>query len=287
MKTILVLTDFSINADYVAQYALKFAQKIEANLLLCNIYQLPDDDDAHQNPWPIKDCEKGVINDLGTQVAMLETLLDKETGDCFKPDIEQCSQQGLIADVLNTVATKHNIIMAVIGAHSANHLTGFFGNNNAWDIIESADFPVLVVPYQVKFKPFKQIAFATVMNYTDITVLESLTGLAKHSDSQILIANITADEEEEGSIKEFFNQIPRKISYPHITYQHIKGSDVVNCLKELHANPDTDLMVVAHSRRSYLQDFFMGSITRKLMRNGHKPMLIFPCSAVMETLTVF
>ena len=41
MKTILVLTDFSINADYTAHYALKFAQKIKANLLLCNIYATP------------------------------------------------------------------------------------------------------------------------------------------------------------------------------------------------------------------------------------------------------
>ncbi len=284
MKTILVLTDFSINADSVAQYALKLAQKIEANLLLCNIYQLPDDDDAHQNPWPIKACEEGVINDLGAQVTMLKTLLDKEKGDYFRPDIEQCSQQGLIVDALNKVATRHHIFMAVIGAH---HATGFFGNNNAWDIIENADFPVMVVPYQVRFKPFKQIAFATVMNYTDITVLESLTGLAKHSDSQILIVNITDDEKEASIIKEFFNQIPHKISYANITYQHLKGSDVVNCLKELDADPDTDLLVMVHHRRNYLKDFFKGSITRKLTLNGDKPMLIFPCSAVMETLTVF
>jgi nucleotide-binding universal stress UspA family protein len=282
MKTILVLTDFSINADSVAQYALRLAQKIEANLLLCNIYQLPDDDDAHQNPWPIKDCEKSVINNLGAQVAMLKTLLDKETGDSFKPDIEQCSQQGLIADALNKVATRHHIFMAVIGAH---HATGFFGNNNAWDIIENADFPVLVVPYQVRFKPFKQIAFATMMNYTDITVLESLAGLAKHSDSQILIVNITPDEKEASIIKEFFNQIPHEIDYPNITYQHIKRSDVVSCLKELNAN--TDLLVMVHRRRSYLQDFFSGSTTRKLTLNGDKPILIFPCSEVMETIPVF
>jgi nucleotide-binding universal stress UspA family protein len=44
MKTILVLTDFSINADYAAHYALKLAQRIGANLLLCNMYKVPKDD---------------------------------------------------------------------------------------------------------------------------------------------------------------------------------------------------------------------------------------------------
>jgi len=58
MKTILVLTDFSINADHAAHYALKLAQRIGANLLLCNMYELPQDiTTTDRKNWPLAACE--------------------------------------------------------------------------------------------------------------------------------------------------------------------------------------------------------------------------------------
>ena len=72
MKTILVLTDFSINADYVAHYALKLAQKIKANLLLCNIYQVPEGEEKTDGKaWPMRVCEENSINALGELMSRL------------------------------------------------------------------------------------------------------------------------------------------------------------------------------------------------------------------------
>src|ERR1700761_5518406 len=98
MKTILVLTDFSINANYVAHYALELAQKIEANLLVCNIYEVPaGEETTDRNSWPLRPCEENSVYDLGELVARLKTTLDKqEAGKAFRPDIEQCSQEGLV-----------------------------------------------------------------------------------------------------------------------------------------------------------------------------------------------
>jgi hypothetical protein len=63
MKTILVLTDFSINADYVGRYALKLAQNIGANILLCNIYQSPAGKETTGNAsWPLSAGEGNSIN---------------------------------------------------------------------------------------------------------------------------------------------------------------------------------------------------------------------------------
>ena len=65
MKTILVLTDFSISADYAADYALALAQSIEANLLLCNIFERPADENTpDRKAWPKQACEENSINDL-------------------------------------------------------------------------------------------------------------------------------------------------------------------------------------------------------------------------------
>jgi nucleotide-binding universal stress UspA family protein len=293
MKTILVLTDFSINADYVAHYALKLAQKVEANLLLCNIYEASaDEKNTDRKAWPMRASEENSINDLSELAMRLKAELDKEEGGTqFKPDIEQCSQEGLVGDKLNELAANHEVLLAVISMHSANNLTNFLGTNHAWNIIENAAFPVMVIPYQVRFKDYKLIAFASAVNYTDINVLESLSGLAKYCDSEIMLTHVsdekTIDGIEESMLKQFFHQIPAKINYPKIIYHNIKSDNVTVSLKWLTAHTDIDLLVLVHQKRSLFQKVFNRSVTQKLSEHPGKPLLIFPCSTVNETLTVF
>jgi len=289
MKTILVLTDFSINADYVAQYALRFAQDIGANILLCNIYQAPAYAETTGNvSWPMNDNEENSINDLGAQVAVLKSRLDVEvSGNGFRPDIEQYSGEGMLSDTLNELALTRDILMAVISMHSADKISEFFATNHAWDIVDNARLPVMVIPYQARFKPFRLIAFATEMNYTDINILESITGLAKYSNAGIVVTNISDEKNEENMVEKFFNQIPSKINYPGIVYHNIIGSDVVAGLKQLSAHIDIDLLVIVHQKHNFLQKLFGWNVTRKMTNRPGKPLLIFPCSTVKATLTVF
>ncbi len=289
MKTVLVLTDFSINADYVAHYALGLAQNIRANLLLCNIYQSPEGEElSDRKLWHMRVCEENSINDLGELVARLKSQLDK--GDMlndFRPDISQCSEEGLIGEKLKELAARYEIVMAVISKHSANNVTNIWRRNHAWDIIENAGFPVLVIPYQVRFKAFKMIAFATAMGEMDINVLESLSILAEHSNAEIMLAHVTDEnsdgKNEENKIKKFFDQV----TYPRKSYQNIKGNNVANSLKWLASHIDVDLLVLVHHKRGYFEKLLGRSISQKMANSPNKPLLIFPSAAIQEAVAVF
>jgi nucleotide-binding universal stress UspA family protein len=292
MKTILVLTDFSINADYAAHYALKLAQKIEANLLLCNIYELPQGDNiTDRKAWPLEACEQNSIQDLGELVARLKAQIDKDDKSLFRPEINQCSQSGAVIDHINEIARNNEAVMGVISRHDAGWLSTLLSGNHTRDIIESADFPILMIPYQVRFNNYKSIAFATAMNYTDITVLESLTGLAKHMNSEIVVTQVTdafSDKNFElKELKHFFNQIPGKINYPKIRYHILENRTIINGLTWLANNVEIDLLVLVHRRRNWMQSFLSGSITQQFAVFFNKPLLIFPCYKVKEALTVF
>jgi nucleotide-binding universal stress UspA family protein len=283
MKTILVLTDFSINADYAAQYALELAQKVEANLLVCNIYEVPaGEETTDRNSWPLRACEDNSIYDLGELVARLKTTLDKQDRKNFRPDIEQCSEEGMVGLKLKDVMSRYDVLLAVISVHNSDTFGGFFARDHTWDIIDNATFPVLVVSYQVRFKPFKRIAFATVMNDTDIKVLESLSGLAKYSGAEILITNVTGEKDAAHNIKQFFGQC----DHSKIFYRDIIGFNVVSSLKRLCGDTEIDLLAIVHRRRSFLQEIIGGSVTRKMADHPDKPLLIYPCSTIEETVTV-
>lgn len=292
MKTILVLTDFSINADYSAHYALKFAQKIKANLLLCNIYSVPaDDKNPDPSAWPAGVHEENSIDDLGELLARLKTQIDAGSKDDFRPEINQYSEEGLVTDIINELAAKNNIFMAIISMHSASYLTTLFSENHTRDIIEKANFPVLIIPYQVRFKDYKTIAFATDMTETDIDVLQSLSTLARYSESEILITNVSDDHatirEQENSIKKLFEPEVIKIHNPKILYKAIKSRSVGNSLRWLSQHVEIDMVVLVHRKLNLFQKLTEGSIIKKMADHPAKPLLIFPYSNTEEQLPVF
>ena len=290
MKTILVLTDFSINSAYTAQYALKLAQKTKSNLLLCNVYgRSTDEQMADAGRWTMGVAEENSVNDLGVLLAELKKSLDNDTDlNKFRPAIEQCSKEGAIADKLDEITAGRQVLMAVISAHNTSALTTLLSGNHAGKIIDKAKFPVLVIPYQVRYRPYKTIAFASAMNYTDIRVLQSLSGLAGYSGSDILIAHVDPGKKDsDGSVRHFFTQIPSKINYPQIFYRNIQNSSIVNSLRTLTKNGDIDLLVLVHRKPTFLRKIFKQSVVQKLLLQAVKPLLIFPCARAMKTMPVF
>ncbi|HEY0244064.1 MAG TPA: universal stress protein [Mucilaginibacter sp.] len=292
MKTILVLTDFSINAEYAAFYTLKLAQNIKANLLLCNIYEVPQGERTlDSKSWPLRACEENSIQDLGALSAKLKSEIDQDDKSWFRPEVNQCSLEGAVIDRINEIAGKYDILMAVISKHNAGFLSTLISGNHTHDIIETAKFPVMVIPYQVRFKGFKKIAFATDLVHNGMDILHSLYEITKYFDSEILITHVANDQsaeiEKEHITKYFFTEGTAPAHYPKIYYRAIQNKSVVAGLDRLSVHTDIDLMVLVHRKRNIFQKLFDDSITHKLAVCTNKPLLIFPASDVKESLPVF
>ncbi|MDP9048039.1 MAG: universal stress protein [Bacteroidota bacterium] len=284
MKTILVLTDFSAGANHAAQYALHLAQKIKANLLLCNVFLVPSNDGmAAQVAWPMESYEilKGNSeNDINKLARRLNKQLDNENETRqFRPCIEQSSASGILTEVLNEIVNRHEILLAVIGTHNAGRLSTFFIGNHAQNIIDQATCPVLIIPGNASFKGYKKMAFATDMAPNDINVLHSLSGLAKYLNSEILITHVFKNRtsgKESIRADVFLKMISSKINYPGIFYREIKSENVVTSLDWLSEHIDIDLLVLIHRKRNFFQKIFERSIAQKLAGHFNKAMLIFP-----------
>jgi len=296
MKTILVLTDFSIRADHAAHYALKLAQKIKANVLLCNVFLIPSTTPmATQIAWPMENfemLEEGSVNDLTEITSRLNNTLDIETiGGKFRPNIDFCSKAGFVADTINEIASSHHVVMVVIGTHAKHGFGSFLSGDHAKDVIEKAQAPVLLVPDQAEFRGFRKFAFATDLTQTDIDVLHSLAGLAKHFEAEIMVTNIAAENENndlsEPRVKIFLGLVSSKINYPNIYYRAVKGKNITNSLDWVTEHIDIDLLVMVHRKKGFFQGLFEGSITQKMAGHLTKPLLIFPCSEVKDAMPVF
>jgi len=295
MKTILVMTDFTLRADNAAQYALGLAQNIEANVLLCNVFFVPSRQEDIQVTWPADEYKRMEMNsefDLRSLKNKLSRELN-QTADqgSFKPEINYCAKAGPLTDVMNELVYHNNIVTVVVGKHNTFGLSDFLTGNHTNQIIEKADCPVLVVPAQLPYTGFKKIAFATDLAATSIDVLQSLVGLARYSNAEILITHIadekTSDEVEQVVIRHFFSDVATKTDYPQIYYKAVKHRTVTGGLDWVAEHTDVDLIVLIHRKRSFFERWIDNSVTQRMADHALKPLLVFPAAKVADILPVF
>lgn len=286
MKTILVLTDFTIKSDHAAHYALKLAQKIQANLLLCNVYPEPAVITASTHTfWNGNDSEtfeKDSTNDLTELACRLNKKLANGAEDEFKPNIEICSKAGPLTEAINYLVASRQILFAVIATHSSDDIMAFLNGNHANEIIENAKCPVLVLPYQLPFNGFNKIAFATDLAHKGTDVLHSLYHITKYFDSEVLVTHVgmakLAKVTEDYITRRFLCQEIGASHYPKIQYRSVQNKSITAGLQWLAEHDDIDLLVLIHHKRNLIQKIFEPSITKKLADRFAKPMLVFPSS---------
>jgi nucleotide-binding universal stress UspA family protein len=290
MKTILVLTDFSINSEYTAHYALKFAQKIKANLLLCNVYTLPvNEQRPDQKKGPLIGNEKSSVEDLGALMAHLKTQIDQGNKSDFRPEINQYSEDGLISETIDDIVNSHHIFMAIVSAHSHKNITSFLKTNHVWAIIKKANFPLLIIPYQVRYKDYKKIAFATDLNGSDVMILNSLISLACYSAAEIVVINVTnlSSEMANEQIAQLLKQDSSLKNNPGIIYHSIKEGNVRKGLMEFAQEAEIDMIVLIKRSHNLFENFLKRSIIQELADCSIKPVLIFPDADKQPELTLF
>lgn len=284
MRNILVLTDFTTKDDHAAQYALKLAQKIKANILLCNVYHDLNAGMAAGNPIFINEMydtlEEQSKNDLSELAGRLQKQVNELNGSWFKPTIQQISKGGPLTVAINEIVASRNILMAVIAAHSDDDFFTFINVDHARQIIEDANCPVLVLPYQTPFTGFNKIAFASDLDHNSAGILNSLCKMGKYFDAEILITHVGAEPlgkvTEDYIVKRFVDDNVDTIDRSKIKYRSVKNKSVALGLDWLAEHTDVDLMVLVHRKRNVLQKLFERSVTKKLADHLIKPMLVFP-----------
>lgn len=285
MKTILMLTDFSIRADNATDFALKLAQVTRCKLLLCNMFLVPFVEPMTvQMAWPLENynsLEEESKSDLAAVTARLTNKLDYDNNlDEFKPEIEQRSLSGSIAEIFSEISSKNDLLMAVISQHDTLHSEGFVFENHAKRIIEKAKFPVLVVPESARFIGFKNIAFATDLSLSDVDILHRLITLAKGFNANITVTHINdenaLDADEARNVEHFFNMVSAEIKYPGLLYKAVKSDTVEKGLNHFAANTEVDLLVLVHRKRNFFYRLFEGSVTHKIAGHLRLPLLVLP-----------
>jgi nucleotide-binding universal stress UspA family protein len=275
MKTIIVATDYSQDANNAMEYAAALAKKITAKVVLFNSFQLPIH--AANTLLPVEGYDKILKDNEFKLQNIAENLM-------WNYDIHVIphAQLNFFDDELDILVDKYKADLVVMGMKSNSLEYKFFGNTTT-SIIKKAKYPVLVVPENYHFKDIDKIIFACdYQKNLENENLDVLKHIAKTFNSHIQILHIGKPTKVKVPVydQEFEQKIVPFLDYSFFgiyhTFKDIEEEDVVTGIDKGVNEFSADLLVMLPHKHGFWDSLLNKSVTRKIALKGAVPLLAIP-----------
>ncbi|UZH56315.1 universal stress protein [Salinimicrobium tongyeongense] len=274
MKTILVPTDFSEQAENALKVAAQLAKKFNAQIYLLHLIELPVD--------MVNPVGETRSNDLPEAIYFMK-LAKKRFDDLLsRPYLKGLEVQDIVEinkafDGILEASEKHHCDFIVMGSQGASGLKEMFIGSNTEKVVRKSNIPVLVVKNDHASFDVKDFVFATNLEATGREALKKVVELAQLFQARLHLVYInTANEfvtsnECDTKLKKYLEGIDFSNYEFHVFNDDSVEQGILNFSKKMKA----DLMGIATHGRKGLSHFFNGSISEDLVNHANSPVITF------------
>jgi len=274
MKTILIPTDFSPNAWNAMQFAASMFQEEPCKHILLNTYQVP--------PSSVEAISVVYVEPMGqaSEVGLKEQLeqfqaLEHHANTVF----DTVSGLGDLTRNVRNAVKELSADYIVMGTQGASGIGEVLMGSHTASVIKHTECPVICVPENAHFKPFKKVVLATdFQSIRDEAILDPLQQLARQYDAEVCILNVRSSENEPVPIEEategfalhgYFNETPHKFSTTN-------ADKVEHGIQDFAHNNQSDLIALIKRNHSFWERLFNRSTTKKMAFHSDIPLLVLP-----------
>lgn len=273
MKTILVPTDFSSNANNALKYANVFAQATNSKIVLLHT-DIPIVGKYNSIP--------GIVAEEVQRVTIEgQKKLEKLCHTYVKVPCENFVSFGAtILDIPQKV--KFNLI--VMGTHGATGLSRILFGSNTFSVIAKSTVPVLAIPQRYRFRKIETIVYASDLKNT-INELKCIIPIAKQLDATIEIVNLNYEYGNTVTENELIKRKIKSLSYKKIRFIEHEATLVRSIgiqLKKYLAKRKPQILVMFPEERSWFSKIFISGNTEYIANHLKLPLLSIRKSTVKQ-----
>lgn len=275
MKKILFPTDFSENANNAFVYALKWAEKYEAEIITLHVYELPVLDMSFVD-IPLyqaevyQSIEMGSFENFKDQIPILRNIASQH-GLSHIPLNNILLSGDLVSNILEIVQ-KEYIDFVIMGTTGSNGFKGMFLGSNTASVMSGTNTYVIGIPEKAIYQPITKIAFTTQFTIEELDSLRRLIPIAKKFDAEIECVYI---KNETNAVKEIiiadWEVIFRE---ENVRFHIIESNDVQEAILEFINEHHINLLTISKHKRGFWEGLFHSSLTQKLSNNVQIPLLV-------------
>jgi nucleotide-binding universal stress UspA family protein len=272
MKTIIIPTDYSVNALNAATYGFALAHQLDAKVLLFHAFHLPDVNSEIPMNVPR-------LTDLTAQhIGQLEKI-GRKLKEKYPVHIEYAAKLGFFIEELSELVADKPGSLVVMGMRGANILEQKVLGTLTTAVLQRAAFPVLIVPADARVKPLQHILLAC--DYTSLSVDNSLNWLkdiAHTFRAEVQVLHIAQPETvlADGSLAVEGSHLERVLQGVNHQFAWLEEESVLEGIEQGIQLHHAELLVMVPRKRSFWDAITGHSHTRKMAFKTPIPLLALP-----------
>jgi nucleotide-binding universal stress UspA family protein len=272
MKTIIVATDYSLNANNALQYAAELATYTKSKLILFNSYTLP----VHASNTLLS---ANVVDELiGSNEEYLQNIAE-ETSNRYEIEVDYFTKLSNFEEELDELVLKTKAELVVMGMHESDWSDSIVGNTTT-AVIRHAKYPVLVIPQTAFFKPTEKILFAfdsdCIYPKNKLSVFKEIANCF-HAEVQVFHVE-TVHEHRKNVDAKTSDDVIKGLSECDPSYKDVYVSDVIAGIEKGIEEFGADLVVMVPHKLTFWEALGYSSKTRKMALRTNVPLLVLPNS---------
>lgn len=275
MKHLLVPTDFSTASEKAGLFAADLAIRTKAMVMLHHVYiplESPFVGSEAELQKLNEQAEAGILKKLQAQ----KKALEEKFPDC---KISISVGESPLIDHLIHFARQNKIDLVIMGTQGASGLRKTLIGSVSSRMIERCPIPMLFIPEKYVWKKPSLFLFASNYESSDELAIASIIPLLDVYGADCKLVHLYepsfgGQKKEIVKLHACMKKIQDRFPNHSFSSELIEGESVVSMMEELNEIVPYDVLVMVHRRKSFLQKFFISSLTKNMSHISTHPLFV-------------
>jgi nucleotide-binding universal stress UspA family protein len=279
MKTILVPTDFSREADHALQVATAIARKTGAEIVLEHIIQTAFEAEYTTATNLPKAAKENIeFKTLQAQKKLHKKIKPLQAGQVR---ISTEARVGNLSDELPQIIASHKVDLIVMGTSGASGWEALIGNSNTAKVVRYARCMVLTVGKKITGFDIKNLVLAVDFKQVPADFIsklrewQALFGFTIHLLYVNAPLNFTTTLTIEKRMNKFLKDHPLASVTPAIFCDYSQQDGIINYAQKVNADV---IAMLTHGRNGIMR-LLDGSVTENVVNQSQIPVLTYHLSS--------
>lgn len=275
MKTILFPTDFSTNAIHASQYAGMLARRLNAKVVLLNIYSVPTVSE-YQLPYEIENFIMQNRKDAEKNLQDFTAKFIKNTS--LAPDrISQMVEYGFVGDKINEIAKQVSADCIVMGTKGASNAIDKWLGTHSQKVMKNANCPVWIIPENAAINYPQNILYAADFKEDEVLATQKILEFSKPLEATCNVVHIHDYFELNvgHAVQEMVHYLEDEFEKEDVNVHNVNRTDIIEGLETYIRTHKPDVLALAIHEKSFLSKIFDVSVTKHFVQEAKLPILTF------------
>lgn len=284
MKRILLMTDFSENANNAIDYAVKLYKDVVCEFYILHTY-MPRNigGESMMMNFPLVYLHEIEKKEVENKLQITKNKL-KEEHQNGKHLFFTIASFNLLIPGINEAIHKNTIDLIIMGTKGATGAKEIFIGTNTMDAIKNIKLPLIVVPDDFEYEKPKEILFPTNFELSKTNKhLSIIKEISKEYASKIHILkayNNSPLEEKQKEIKVFLDDYFNESAH---TFYVSKGQKVIAAIEIFEMKYKVNLLVMIYNKHTLLENLLFKPIINQIVYHTKVPFLVLPSEEIIES----